>query len=189
MPLRKRALLAGALLLVLFDAAAAQAPEPRDYWTGPMQGEVPATLAGGRVVHTQALADLPRGGGIVLIDVALPPHRPDNLADDAIWKPASHQNIAGSVWMPGVGAGKLEDPLEAFFRNRLKELTGDDLQRPLVFYCHHNCWASWNAAKRAIGFGYQNVAWYPDGVEGWQDAGGALAAAQPATPSEAGRQY
>jgi rhodanese-related sulfurtransferase len=26
---------------------------------------------------------------------------------------------------------------------------------------------SWNAAKRVLEMGYTNVAWYPDGTEGW----------------------
>jgi rhodanese-related sulfurtransferase len=26
---------------------------------------------------------------------------------------------------------------------------------------------SWNAAKRALSLGYSNVAWYPEGTEGW----------------------
>jgi rhodanese-related sulfurtransferase len=26
---------------------------------------------------------------------------------------------------------------------------------------------SWNAAKRALEMGYSNVAWYPDGIDGW----------------------
>ncbi|WOJ89232.1 rhodanese-like domain-containing protein [Methylocapsa polymorpha] len=186
MLLSRLSLLGGLLLLALAGVAKAEAPEPPDYWTGPMQGDVPATLAGGRVLHTDSLADLLRIGGVVLIDVAEPPHRPANLAPDAIWKP-SHQNIAGSVWLPGVGAGKLEDSLSDFFRERLKTLSSGDVQRPLVFYCHQNCWGSWNAAKRAISFGCRNVSWYPAGVEGWQDAGRPLATAQPETPSQAAR--
>jgi hypothetical protein len=26
---------------------------------------------------------------------------------------------------------------------------------------------SWNAAKRAMPYGYRRVSWYPDGVDGW----------------------
>jgi rhodanese-related sulfurtransferase len=29
---------------------------------------------------------------------------------------------------------------------------------------------SWNAAKRALSYGYTNVAWYPEGTDGWQRA-------------------
>jgi rhodanese-related sulfurtransferase len=39
---------------------------------------------------------------------------------------------------------------------------------------------SWNAAKRALAYGYRNVAWFPDGSDGWQEAGLPLAEAQPA---------
>jgi rhodanese-related sulfurtransferase len=29
---------------------------------------------------------------------------------------------------------------------------------------------SWNAAKRILALGYANVAWYPEGTDGWGDA-------------------
>jgi rhodanese-related sulfurtransferase len=38
---------------------------------------------------------------------------------------------------------------------------------------------SWNAAKRALEMGYRRVVWYPDGTDGWQAAGYALADAKP----------
>ncbi|MGO9235317.1 MAG: rhodanese-like domain-containing protein [Methylocella sp.] len=68
-------------------------------------------------------------------------------------------------------------------RERLKTLTGSDLGRPIVFYCHPMCWASWNAAKRAMSFGYRKVIWYPDGAEGWQAAGHPLVIAHEERPS------
>jgi len=40
-----------------------------------------------------------------------------------------------------------------------------------VFYCLASCWMSWNAAKRALELGYTNVAWYPEGTDGWADQG------------------
>jgi rhodanese-related sulfurtransferase len=39
---------------------------------------------------------------------------------------------------------------------------------------------SWNAAKRAVSWGYTDVLWYPDGTDGWQEAGLPLAEARPA---------
>jgi PQQ-dependent catabolism-associated CXXCW motif protein len=39
-----------------------------------------------------------------------------------------------------------------------------------VIYCLADCWMSWNAAKRALADGYANVAWYPDGTDGWERA-------------------
>jgi PQQ-dependent catabolism-associated CXXCW motif protein len=168
-----------ALLAGLNGAALAETPEPQDYWIGAMHGDTPATIARGRVVHTAELVSLLKGGGVALVDVAEPPNRPANLAADAIWTPIPHRNIAGSVWIPGAGAGQLPDSLNNFFIARLANLTADDPGHPIVFYCHPKCWGSWNAAKRAINFGYRNVYWYPDGIEGWQDAGQPLAASRP----------
>ena len=38
---------------------------------------------------------------------------------------------------------------------------------------------SWNAAKRVLSYGYPNVAWYPEGTEGWERANLPVAEAQP----------
>jgi rhodanese-related sulfurtransferase len=38
---------------------------------------------------------------------------------------------------------------------------------------------SWNAAKRGLSYGYRNVAWYPEGTEGWERASLPVAEAQP----------
>jgi rhodanese-related sulfurtransferase len=34
---------------------------------------------------------------------------------------------------------------------------------------------SWNAAKRALEYGYTNVMWFRDGTDGWQELGYPLA--------------
>ena len=60
-----------------------------------------------------------------------------------------------------------------------KSTRAEDRAKLLLFYCLRDCWMSWNAAKRAIALGY-TVAWYPDGTDGWQDAGLPLSAAVPA---------
>jgi PQQ-dependent catabolism-associated CXXCW motif protein len=96
--------------------------------------------------------------------------------------PVPHQNILGSVWLPGIGEGKLEASFEAYYQEQLTALTGKDRDRQIVFYCHPQCWASWNAAKRALAWGYRNVGWYRDGAEGWQSAGHPLASATPQGP-------
>ncbi|HUB63444.1 MAG TPA: rhodanese-like domain-containing protein [Methylocella sp.] len=178
--------LAAAAFAVFAITAAAEVPEPQSYWMGPMHGEVPAALSGARVLHAPELAVLLAQGQAVLIDAAAAPRRPDNLAPEAIWKPVPHRDIAGSIWLPDLGAGQLTPDQDSFYRARLMALTANDLDRAIVFYCHPQCWASWNAAKRAIGYGYRRVAWYPDGAEGWQDAGHKLVAAAPEVPPQAG---
>jgi PQQ-dependent catabolism-associated CXXCW motif protein len=147
------------------------APEPPDYWTGPINSAVPATITGGKVVHdARSLRALLNRPGTVLVDVSNAPRRPENLAAGAPWLPLPHQAIPGSVWIPGVGSGEIPPATGDFFRKKLAAATGDDPTRPVVIYCHRTCWLSWNAAKRAISYGYLNVYWFRDGIEGWKAA-------------------
>jgi PQQ-dependent catabolism-associated CXXCW motif protein len=163
--------LALALLLGLgsMAGAAEHAAEPEGFWTGPLHGAVPATLAGGTVVDASQLAAIIDKGGAVLVDVSPSPRKPEGTADSA-WMPPPHRSIAGSVWLPDVGDGALDPARDAWYRERLAALTQADTARPLVIFCHPECWASWNAARRAVLYGYTSVHWYPDGIEGWQDA-------------------
>ncbi|MGI3778900.1 MAG: rhodanese-like domain-containing protein [Janthinobacterium lividum] len=155
--------------------AAAPAPEPPGLWAGEERGAVPATLAGGQVVDTAALAALLAQGNAVAVDVSVAQRRPEGMSPNAVWLPLVHRDIAGSVWMPDAGQAVLAPATEAWVHGRLEALTGGDPARPLVFYCHPECWRSWNAAKRAVGWGYRAVAWYPQGIEGWAETGRAMA--------------
>jgi rhodanese-related sulfurtransferase len=38
---------------------------------------------------------------------------------------------------------------------------------------------SWNAAKRALSYGYTHVFWYPQGTDGWRTQGYPTAELQP----------
>lgn len=171
----KRIALALTLLLGLADAAIAggtdYAAEPPGIWTGPMQGAVPATLSGGRVIDVDEVAALVKNGDAVLIDVSAAPRRPEGLDPSSVWLPPPHHTIPGSVWLAGIGRGELAAGEEAWYRDRLQSLTGGDKARTIVLFCHPNCWGSWNAAKRAVLYGYTDVRWYPGGIEGWQDSG------------------
>lgn len=60
---------------------------------------------------------------------------------------------------PGIGKGKLEASLEAYYQEQLRALTGEDPDRQIVFYCHPQCRASWNAAKRVLPFGSASCGW------------------------------
>ena len=91
-----------------------------------------ATLTGARVIHAQELAGILSEGKAILIDAAAAPRRPETLASGAIWKPVPHNDIAGSIWMPEIGSGKLTPEEEAFYRNRLNALTA---KRPRPAHC------------------------------------------------------
>jgi hypothetical protein len=49
-----------------------------------------------------------------------------------------------------------------------------------------NFWMSWNAAKRILSYGYSNVAWYPEGTEGWERANLPVVDSRPLSRAEEG---
>ena len=111
-----------------------------------------------------------RGGEAAFIDVLPQPPRPKDLPADVVWRDKPRFDIPGSLWLPDTGYGELAPVMLDYFRRGLdKALAGRS--RPLVFYCLKDCWMSWNAARRALALGYSNVAWYPEGADGWAAAG------------------
>ena len=96
------------------------------------------------------------------------------------WLPREpRRHLPGSHWLPNVGLGAPDAALEQYFRRELARLSGGDAERALVFYCLRDCWLSWNAARRALAYGYRRVYWYPDGSDGWAEAGLPLVAGEP----------
>lgn len=154
-------------------------PEPDGYRTGNYRSPVPATLAGGTVLTTDEVRRLIASGDPVLIDVLPAPRKPRTLEPDALWLPPARRNIPGGIWLPNTGFGVLPVEEEEYLRENLTRVTGADKDRALVFYCLADCWMSWNAAKRAIEWGYSTVYWYPDGTDGWAAAGLPLADSEP----------
>ena len=88
-------------------------------------------------------------------------------------------HLPGSEWLPNVGYPRLDDALEARFRERLEERTGGDRDHPIVVYCVERCWMGWNAARRTARYGYQSVYWFPGGVDAWLRAGGETVHGEP----------
>ena len=163
----------------LWSLAAPSVPEPAGYWMGPSKGPVAATVSGGTGIHTRRLAALLQAGGVMVVDVSDAPRRPANMGAGAVWLPLPHPVIPGGIWIPGAGLGAISAPVERLFRAQLARGTGSDLAHRIVIYCHQSCWLSWNASKRAISYGYRNVYWFPDGMEGWHAAGLPSAVAEP----------
>jgi PQQ-dependent catabolism-associated CXXCW motif protein len=118
-------------------------------------------------------------GQPVVVDVLPAPREPKNRPEDSLWRPKARDNIPGSFWLPNVGYGEISAEFERYFSDQLARLTAGESDRTLVFYCQADCWMSWNAAKRALAYGYQDVVWYPLGTDGWQAAGLPL---EPASP-------
>src|ERR1700722_7317795 len=170
-------------LITFWASSNAAVTEPATVWSGDVDAPVPSTIAGGKVIHARALARLIKRKDVVVIDVSKEPRRPAELAPGAPWLPVPHRALPVARWIPGVGAGAISAQLEDQFRRQLSLALGEDVHRPLVFYCHARCWLSWNAAKRAIGYGYKRVFWFPDGIEGWTAAGRQTKVAAPQGPA------
>lgn len=131
---------------------------------------VPQSVPDGTTIDTAQARRLFDAGKALFIDVLPAPERPDGLAPGALWLPLPRYNIPGSVWLPNVGYGRLSGRLEAYFKGNLRRLSDGDRSKPMVIYCLADCWMSWNAARRAAGYGYTQVYWYPDGTSGWKAA-------------------
>ena len=151
-------------------------PEPDGYRMADFRAPVPQTLEGALVLDTIDLAALIEAEQPLLIDVMPAPRKPK---DTGLWIAPKRDNIEGSFWLANTGYGELSDEFSIFFEDQLAELTEGDASRRLVFYCEADCWMSWNAAKRALSLGYDNVAWYPQGTDGWREAGLPLKRAEP----------
>jgi len=180
-----RAVVLATWLVALAAAGAAGAeapPEPSGYRLQDYRAPTPATLAGARVVTTAEAEEL-RQAGAVFVDVYPQLRRPANLPPGTLWRGQTHRSIAGSIWLPDTGYGTLTAPTENYLRSNLDRATGGDHGKWLVIYCRQDCWMSWNAAKRALAMGYRNVAWYPNGTDGWEAGGLPLQEAKPA-PAE-----
>jgi PQQ-dependent catabolism-associated CXXCW motif protein len=143
--------------------------EPADYRTADYRAPTPAGLAGARVVSTDEAEQLWQSKSAVFVDVLPRPPRPANLPPGTIWRDRPRFDIPGSVWLPDTGYGALAPVTQDYLRTNIERATGGDRAKLLVIYCLRNCWMSWNAAKRILSMGYANVAWYPDGTDGWTD--------------------
>jgi PQQ-dependent catabolism-associated CXXCW motif protein len=164
--------LAGLALAAFAVAAHAQdhVSEPAGYRTENYRAPVPATLQGARVLTTEEAETIWRAGSGVFIDVLPRPPKPQNLPAGTIWRDKPRHNIPGSIWLPDTGYGALAAVTEDYFRHGLARAAGANKAALLVIYCQADCWMSWNAAKRVLSYGYPNVAWYPEGTDGWERA-------------------
>lgn len=152
---------------------------PDSYRLDHYRAPTPCRLPGATTVDTFQLREVIRSEDPLLID-AMPLLRTSETDFTGRWTVTEpRSNIPGSVWLPNVGHGALSEEMTSYFQQQLRLLTNGDIDHPLVFYCFVDCWMSWNAARRALEFGYQRVIWYPEGTDGWKESGGSLAASSP----------
>jgi len=154
------------------DADAMKGPvaEPAGYRTQDYRAAVPAGLTGARTVDLDGLKALLVKTDALLVDVMPTQPKPANRPAGSIWRDPERATIKGAHWLANMGYGKLPDSEEAAFKAELERLAGS-LDRHLVLFCEPDCWMSWNAAKRALSYGFRNVIWFPGGATTWREAG------------------
>ena len=178
-----RRALAGPILaafaFVIAAAAQEKPPEPDAYRTEDYRAPVPATLAGVQVLTTLEAEAIWRAKAGIFLDVMPRAPKPPNLPAGTVWRDQPRLNIPGSIWLPDTGYGELAVSTEDYLKRGLVRATKGNSATLIVVYCMADCWMSWNAAKRIRTYGYSNVAWYPEGTDGWERAGLNLAVSQP----------
>ena len=171
-----------AVMFLSLMAGAAIGQTMELYRGPPYNAPVPDQLRGAVTVDAAQALDL-HEQGVAFLDAFPRKTKPENLPDGTIWREPRHDTIPGAVWLYDTGYMRLSDAEQARLENGLRQATGDDKAAPVVIFCRADCWMSWNAAKRAVGLGYQAVHWYPQGTDGWETAlGRDLVTAQPVDP-------
>ena len=158
-------------------------PEGVDAETGYRMGRyrapVPQTNPGTEVVNTERALELHASGEVVFIDVFPPRGLGANPLDGTWMTNESHESIESATWLPEVGRGFIEQEHIDYFQRNLELLTEENKQTPLLFFCTADCWQSWNAARRALLWGYENIFWYPEGTDGWAEEGHPVVPVEP----------
>lgn len=126
-------------------------------------------------LSTQDLIDLLHTHpNMPLLDV-----RPADVINGQFVLTKPHTSIEGSLWTPNVGEGVLDAATTRYFKAILAKVSHNRYDAPIVMYCKADCWMSWNAVKRASDWGYTQLYWYKNGVDGWQEANRPLVDIQP----------
>ncbi|MCW5750633.1 MAG: caspase family protein [Alphaproteobacteria bacterium] len=121
--------------------------------------DTPLTLPGARTIYTtELLGMLASGTRPVLVDTLDGNH---------------HRTLPGAYWMRGAGNVKAEgDETVSELLGRVTGGLAASKATPVIVFClSSQCWLSYNAARRLVLQGYNQVYWYRGGVEAWRAAG------------------
>lgn len=169
-----------ALLLALAAPAEAALFDPQTgYRIAAYRGVVPAPPPGVVRLDDGEAAQAQGEGRALFIDVT-PAAGAVRDETTGVWRLAEpHDTIPGAHWFPEAGRGPANPPIDRWFADGLRRLTGHRRHRPVIMFCLADCWMSWNASWKLRRLGYDHVRWYANGIDGWREAGRPLVPAQP----------
>ena len=171
------------LLITMFAFAAVSAESPFDSDTGlrihHYTDPVPETVPGGVTLNTEEVASLLNREDVVSVDViSINDVRYDEL--DGSWPDYPKRNhIKGSLWLPNVGYGRPAQDMLKYLISHTTEAVAGNLEAPVMIYCVSDCWMGWNAVRHLAKSGFKNLYWYPEGTDGWIQAGYPVVLAEP----------
>ncbi len=118
--------------------------------------------------------------GVVVISAAEAKCVLDRFKDVVLIAPmADKQQIPGANPIMSLARAPGDAEARAKYTPYVKQLTGGDLSRPVMVYCHHSsCGYSHNAAINLRNLGYRNILWLRPGLKGWAEEKYALAASR-----------
>lgn len=150
----------------------AEAPaQPTGYRMEEYRAPVPAALDGAVTIGAEQAHQLWTEGVATFVDVLPKPPKPAKLPEGTIWRERERVSVPGAMWLPNTGYGALAEVTQQYYQRGLDKAAQGDKAHPLVIFCKADCWMSWNAAKRALEYGYTNVYWMPGGTDGWGEKG------------------
>jgi PQQ-dependent catabolism-associated CXXCW motif protein len=155
------------VLIFCVGVAFAEVKQPDGYRVEFYDDKVPAELDGASTITAVEVKRLQESAGAVVVDVIPENRRPKVLPENQVWFPVDHKGVPGAIWLPDTGYGVLSDITEKYFKHHLNVATSANKNHAIVFYCRTDCWMSWNAAKRALSYGYTNVYWFYNGIDEW----------------------
>lgn len=140
---------------------------------------VPESVPGGITLDTAGVAALLKKETVILIDVlSINDVRYDEL--DGSWSGyPPRENIPGSLWLPNVGYGQPADDMARYLLETVTKAVDGEKNQPIVVYCVSSCWMGWNAVQHLARAGFTQVYWYPEGTDGWVEAGYSVEASEP----------
>ena len=166
------------LLPVMFASSTPQDPlfNAEGYRSTLYRSPTPKTHALARTLEPQQLLELQQQhADVLLIDVYRNPWLRGHFTLQE-----EHNNLPNSLWLANCGDGSLTAQWMAYCQQHVAQATAGNLAHPIVFYCRSDCWLGWNAIQRAHAWGYHNLYWLRDGIDGWAQADLPLVLAQPA---------
>ena len=102
-----------------------------------------------------------------------------DLPKNAVWRDPKRFDIPGSIWLPDTGFGELSEPTARYFEQGVARASGGDKIETARLLLPHRLLDVLERRETRAHARLYHVFWYPEGTDGWEQAGHALEDRQP----------